>query len=185
VGFQSTASIVQSDGIPDMGGPPNATLSYELHTYEATGGLVYGSLEVFGGAGLGSQEVNIRTTTQAESHNDVALRVHAGMSFVLAESGPLRLRGFAIYGTQAANLFTDALELNAINSSIEGGIQVSAQLPSDSYYLEPLFRIGVAAQSGSTEPELYQNAMGNSDFDGLAATASIGFNFGFLDLLDD
>tara|TARA_R110002073_G_scaffold334897_1_gene525477 strand:- start:24293 stop:24919 length:627 start_codon:yes stop_codon:yes gene_type:complete len=184
-GFQSTTSIVQSDGIPETSGPPNSTLSYELQTYELTGGFAYGRLELFGGAGLGTQQLNIRTTSQAQSYDETGFRMHAGVSYLLTQSGPLRLRGFAIYGTQTGGLFGEDLELTELSSSMEGGFQVSAILPSESIYFEPLFRLGLAAQSGSTEPGLYQNEMGEPDFDGIAITASIGFNLGFMDFFDE
>lgn len=176
---------MQSDGIPDSGGPPNSTLSYELQTYEFTGGFAYNRVEFFGGAGLGTQKLNIRTSSQAQGYDETGFRMHAGVSYLLAQSGPLRLRGFAIYGTQTGGLFGDDLELNELHSSVEGGFQVSAILPSESFYFEPLFRLGLASQSGSTEPGLYQNEMGEPDFDGIAITASIGFNLGFMDFFDD
>ncbi len=182
-GFQTTSSIVQSAPIDDAN--TGQTLSYQLHTYDVTGGVTSGRLEVFTGGGLGSQRVHVRNGSATQSSDESAFRFHFGASLMLARLGAVRLRGFAIYGTQTAGLLGDDLELTQLSSSYEGGLQVSAIMPSESFYWEPLFRIGVAAQTGATEPELYQNTMGTSDFDGVAATATIGVNFGFTELFDD
>jgi hypothetical protein len=169
---------------------PSSDLSFAADYYEMTGGMIFGKLEFFSGAGISATPRVHQRSAQAVSESDDLpfLRVHIGAAWELLELDGFAMRVFALLGTDlTTQLFEDTSDGDpsaidsVITSTKELGLQFSTianRDERDSTYFEPVVRIAYGIQSGKVQGGAFSNADGSQDFSAKALIVTFGLNLG-------